>query len=282
MLACSRRLLAAAAPQQPLLWFGCRGVCAVPHPAKASRGGEDAFLVHACGIGVADGVGGYAQLGVDPAVYTRNVMRFTKQALEEDGNRGGLTALQALNHGYTAAQREGKPGGCPVTLVTLVDGRFASVLNLGDCGTICLRSSKLVFATEAQQHRFNCPFQLPEDPPSAGDRTKLEVSEGDVFLCASDGLLDNIDMPEILRNLEDVDRDGCQRVAEVLAEKACRNGADAKFESPFAKHAKAAGYRYTGGKQDDVTVVVAQLTRIDIKPNPCPSLITELLNLHNG
>ncbi|RNF01831.1 protein phosphatase 2C [Trypanosoma rangeli] len=281
MFTCSRRCFFAA-PVQPLLWFGRRGAFAVPHPSKVKNGGEDAFLVHTNGIGVADGVGGYARVGIDPAVFTRNVMRFTRHALEKDQNRGTITALEALNYGFAEAQKKRQLGGCPVSLVTLVDGRFASVLNLGDCGTICLRSSKLFFATAAQQHRFNCPYQLPEDLPSAGDRTTLELSEGDVFLCASDGLLDNVDISDILQRLRDVERHGCQYVAETLVEEACRNGADEKFMSPFAKNANAMGYHYTGGKEDDVTVVVAQLTRLDVEPNACPGLITELLNLPTG
>ncbi|AAZ10959.1 protein phosphatase 2C, putative [Trypanosoma equiperdum] len=273
----STRFLCSA---RPLLWFGRRGVFAAPHPEKAKTGGEDAFVVHTSGIGVADGVGGYASYGVDPGVYTRNVMKHTLRALQEDDNRGTIGALQALTYGYTEAQKLKQPGGCPVTLVTLLDGRFASVLNLGDCGTICLRSSKLFFATEPQQHSFNCPYQLPEDPPSVGDRTTLEVSEGDVFLCASDGLLDNVDMSDILRHLDAVNRDGCQRVAENLVACACRNGANKGFDSPFAKQARAVGYHYMGGKQDDVTVVVAQLTRGTVAPDDCPSLITELLDVH--
>ncbi|KAH9577165.1 PPM-type phosphatase domain [Trypanosoma melophagium] len=277
MFACSRHHFSAA----PLLWFGRRGVCAVPHPSKRHRGGEDAFFVHANGIGVADGVGGYARSGVDPAVFTRNVMRFTLRALQDDGEHGRITALEALNSGFNEAQRQRQPGGCPVALVTLVNGRFASVLNLGDCGVICLRSSKLFMATEAQQHYFNCPYQLPEDPPSAGDRMTLEVNEGDVFLCASDGLLDNVEASDIVQHLGDVQQNGCQRVAELLAEKACKNGADKNLDSPFAKHARSVGFRYTGGKLDDVTVVVAQLTRLDVEPNPCPSLITELLKIPN-
>ena len=42
------------------------GAAAVPHPAKADRGGEDAFFVSQEGLGsagVADGVGGWADEG---------------------------------------------------------------------------------------------------------------------------------------------------------------------------------------------------------------------------
>nr|CCC90223.1 putative protein phosphatase 2C [Trypanosoma congolense IL3000] len=276
MLLTSSRLHCSAAP---LLWFGRRGAFAAPHPAKVRKGGEDAFLVHTSGVGVADGVGGYASCGVDPGVYTRNVMRYSLGVLQEDNDRGTVTAMQALTRGYIEAEKQNQPGGCPVTLVTLLGGRFASILNLGDCGTICLRSSKLFFATQPQQHSFNCPYQLPEDPPSAGDCTTLEVSEGDVFLCASDGLLDNVDTSDILKHLETVGQNTCQRVAEELAALACRNGADTTFDSPFAKQARAVGYRYMGGKQDDVTVVVAQLTQRTFAPEVCPQLITEFFDL---
>lgn len=46
----------------------------LPHPGKAASGGEDAFFVsavHGGGIGVADGVSGWAQEGVDAALYSR-------------------------------------------------------------------------------------------------------------------------------------------------------------------------------------------------------------------
>jgi protein phosphatase PTC7 len=47
----------------------------MPHPLKAYRGGEDVRLEVKLGgnclLGVFDGVGGWADLGVDPALYTR-------------------------------------------------------------------------------------------------------------------------------------------------------------------------------------------------------------------
>lgn len=50
------------------------GGASIPHPDKAHTGGEDAFLVCGRGLGaaaVADGVGGWAELGIDPAEYPR-------------------------------------------------------------------------------------------------------------------------------------------------------------------------------------------------------------------
>jgi protein phosphatase PTC7 len=62
------------------------GFCMIPHPDKVYKGGEDgAFLDHRlAAFGVADGVGGYADSGIDPAVFARLIMSQTAQAINED------------------------------------------------------------------------------------------------------------------------------------------------------------------------------------------------------
>lgn len=263
------------------LCFGRRGVCVQPHPKKAHRGGEDAFFSHPRGIGVADGVGGYASHGIDPAVYTRNVMRFTLDAVQADASSDGITALEALNEGCKRALQAGDRGGCPVTLVTLVGDIYASVLNLGDCGTIVLRDNRLFYRTEMQQHSFNCPFQLPDDSPSCGEQARLEVKEGDIFLCASDGVLDNVEVDDLLAHMRRTSADGCARVAEAIGKHASTNAIRKDYLSPFAKHAMEAGYRYMGGKVDDVTALVSVVTRGADLLESCAPLITDLLSMEN-
>ena len=49
------------------------GVFLNPHPAKVQKGGEDAASVTDNFIAVADGVGGWANSGVDPAVFSREL-----------------------------------------------------------------------------------------------------------------------------------------------------------------------------------------------------------------
>ena len=49
------------------------GVFLNPHPAKKAKGGEDAACVSENIIAVADGVGGWAESGVDPANYSRKL-----------------------------------------------------------------------------------------------------------------------------------------------------------------------------------------------------------------
>ena len=45
----------------------------IPHKDKAHRGGEDAYYVSENLMAVADGVGGWADKGVDPGFYSREL-----------------------------------------------------------------------------------------------------------------------------------------------------------------------------------------------------------------
>lgn len=47
----------------------------IPHPDKKSKGGEDAAYVDEGILVVADGVGGWAARGVDPAIYSNKLVR---------------------------------------------------------------------------------------------------------------------------------------------------------------------------------------------------------------
>lgn len=242
--------------------FGARGVWAIPHPQKAHRGGEDAFFSHPFGIGVADGVGGYAKENIDPAAYTRNVMRYCLKAVANADQEEGISALETLNYGAYMAMKEKTLGGCPAAVVTIRREGRASVLNLGDCGVRVLRGDKLLYQSQQQQHSFNCPFQLPTDLPSAGEQYMFDVEEKDIFLCASDGVLDNVELDDLISHMKNTGSRSCIAVAKEIAQQAFTNAKDTKYLSPFAKNALSAGYNFRGGKLDDITVLVAMITPI--------------------
>lgn len=46
----------------------------IPHPEKAHKGGEDAMFSDTYILAAADGVGGWADSGVDPGIYSKNLM----------------------------------------------------------------------------------------------------------------------------------------------------------------------------------------------------------------
>jgi len=43
----------------------------IPHPDKVAKGGEDACYTHENLLAVADGVGGWAEHGIDPGLYSK-------------------------------------------------------------------------------------------------------------------------------------------------------------------------------------------------------------------
>jgi len=150
--------------------------------------------------------------------------------------------------------------------------------------------------TQEQQHKFGQPFQLsriptPNEYPElvAAGKTKLvqavkaatarglkldepehaqtysfEVEEGDLFILGSDGLFDNLDdtaMLEIVTKVSEESPEDLPRVAEELAREASRIAATEGVETPFSKAAVAAGYQCVGGVVDDITVIVARISK---------------------
>jgi protein phosphatase PTC7 len=258
----------------PRLRFGSRAVRAFPHPDKLHRGGEDAFISSDFIVAVADGVGGYADMGVNPAAFTRRVMYHTLAHAQK--NVGGK-AQEALTAGLDGTLAEKVDGGCPATVATIMKSpksaraTVGDILNLGDCGTILFRKDKALYQTAVQQHSFNCPFQLPDDTPARGATDTVTLEPGDVILQASDGVFDNVFSDRIFEMLRKVYRNklSTQDAAEQLATLASTLGADSTYKSPFAIAATARGHKYLGGKQDDVTVLISV-----IEPTPKGALLS--------
>jgi protein phosphatase PTC7 len=50
-----------------------------PHPEKAYKGGEDAVFTSNNVLLVADGVGGWADSGVDPALYSKRLAKIVEE-----------------------------------------------------------------------------------------------------------------------------------------------------------------------------------------------------------
>ncbi|CAI5458082.1 unnamed protein product [Closterium sp. Yama58-4] len=71
------------------------GVYSVPHPARASRGGDDAYLVEGNWLGVADGIGTWTDQGINAGLYSRemmwncvNVIRSRQEGADSDEDGG--------------------------------------------------------------------------------------------------------------------------------------------------------------------------------------------------
>lgn len=60
------------------------GSSLLPHPEKAYKGGEDALFASEHVLMVADGVGGWADSGIDPGLYSKKLAALVEDLVSKD------------------------------------------------------------------------------------------------------------------------------------------------------------------------------------------------------
>lgn len=239
------------------------GSCYLPHPDKVKTGGEDAHFI--CKdeqvIGVADGVGGWAEVGVNAGIYARELMSNSVAAIRNE-TKGSIDPARVLEKAHSVTKEKGSSTACIITLTK----ESLHAINLGDSGFIVVRDGHCIFESPVQQHGFNFTYQLEDsktgDLPSSGQVFAIPVVPGDVIVAGTDGLFDNLYNDEIVAIVVEGLSAGMgpQETAQQIAALARERALDRKRQTPFATAAQQAGYRYFGGKLDDTTVVVSFVT----------------------
>ncbi|KAE8655104.1 putative protein phosphatase 2C 80 [Hibiscus syriacus] len=238
------------------------GSCYLPHPAKEKTGGEDAHFIcsNEEAIGVADGVGGWAEVGVDAGEFARELMSNSVAAIQDEP-KGSIDPARVLEKAHSNMKSQGSSTACIIGLTE--EGIHA--INLGDSGFIVVRDGSAVFHSPVQQHGFNFTYQLESgnggDLPSTGQVFRIPVLPGDVIVAGTDGLFDNLYNNEITAAVVHGLRAGFrpQSTAKQIATLALERAVDKNRQTPFAKAAQDSGFRYYGGKLDDITVVVSYI-----------------------
>lgn len=236
-------------------------VVSMPHPDKGS--GEDASFVAANGqaIGVFDGVGSWADIGVDPGLYARSLAKESNACLLATAS---TNPTQLLHHAFVnSSSIHGSSTACVATMDSF--GVFQAT-TVGDSVFFVVREGRIFFRQKEMQHGFNFPFQLgtgSADTPDSGARVTLELVEGDVVIMCTDGVTDNLFDEELLSAVQSGGNQ--QEVAERIAQNASRQANSRVADTPFSKAVRAIGHQYSGGKLDDITVVVAFVTTSDSK-----------------
>ncbi|KAH8820413.1 5-azacytidine resistance protein azr1 [Xylogone sp. PMI_703] len=200
---------------------------------KRSRpdSGQDSFFVSRVGntsdiaLGIADGVGGWVDSGVDPADFAHGFCdymahtAYTYTANGEDGKSVPLSPRALMQTGYEricddSSVRAGGSTAC--VAIARGDGTL-EVANLGDSGFIQLRLNAIHNYSEPQTHAFNTPYQLSIVPkkiraqvaafggtqlcdfPKDANVSSHQLRHGDVLVFASDGVWDNLSSQDILK-----------------------------------------------------------------------------------
>lgn len=246
------------------------GACCLPHPDKEETGGEDAhFISDKQAIGVADGVGGWANHGVNAGLYSRELMSNSVAAIQEEPD-GSIDPARVLEKAHSSTRAKGSSTAC---IIALTDQGLRAI-NLGDSGFMVVRDGCTVFRSPVQQHDFNFTYQLEygsnSDLPSSGQVFTIPVAPGDVIIAGTDGLFDNLYNNEITAVVVHAMRAGLgpQVTAQKIAALARQRAQDKDRQTPFSTAAQDAGFRYYGGKLDDITVVVSYITNCEDEDKP--------------
>ncbi|KAK8354238.1 hypothetical protein V6Z12_A05G208900 [Gossypium hirsutum] len=242
------------------------GSCYLPHPDKEDTGGEDAHFICADeqAIGLADGVGGWADLGIDAGQFSRELMSKSVSAIQEEP-KGSINPARVLEKAHSSTKAKGSSTACVIAL----GDQGLHAINLGDSGFMVVRDGCTIFRSPVQQHDFNFTYQLESgnnaDLPSSGQIFAVPVAPGDVIIAGTDGLFDNLYNNEITAVVVHALRAGfgpevtAQKIAALARERAQARDR----QTPFSTAAQDAGFRYYGGKLDDITVVVSYVTSSD-------------------
>jgi protein phosphatase PTC7 len=192
--------------------------------ANRPDSGEDAFFVanvgagkRAIAFGIADGVGGWANQGVDPSDFSHGLCNYMAQTAVV-WSQGPLNPQALMEIGYqnTIDDPEILAGGSTACIGVADDQGRMQIANLGDSGFLQLRLGAVHHYSNPQTHAFNTPYQLSITPPHilaqaavfggaplADQPDKAELAHhmlrhGDVLILATDGVWDNLNSQDVL------------------------------------------------------------------------------------
>jgi protein phosphatase PTC7 len=192
------------------------------------------------------------------------------------------TPKETLHAAHMRTQQPGSSTACVMRLCPKRTNLLAA--NLGDSGFAVVRDGQVHFQSSPLQHFFDCPYQFgargfttATDTAEDAAEVQVELQPGDVVLAATDGLWDNLPESEWLQMIPR-SPEQLEQAAVAIAKRAREHMEDDSFHSPYAQEALKQGFdipwhqkllkakikgmkvelgRLSGGKIDDVTVVLA-------------------------
>lgn len=163
--------------------------------------------------------------------------------------------------------------GSSTLVITTIDQNKRKILStyIGDSAYMIFKKINnkynIYFKSEAQQHGYDFPFQLGtngirSDSAQFALENEHYIERGDIILLATDGLFDNMFDEDILVSVNEFlgrEEFNGNEICKILAEKSFGLSMDEKYVSPFEIYSKNNGRKFTGGKSDDITIVVGRI-----------------------
>lgn len=235
------------------------------NPSKALTGGGDAYFIAGSNwFGVADGVGQWSLEGTQEGLYACDLMKSCECAVLNNNDSVVKDVRSILKQ--SAAEVEST--GATRVLLANFDTRseVLHVANIGDTGFIILRNGLVLERSCPMTHEFYFPLQVGncDDPSEVLEEYHIDLDDGDVIVAATDGLFNNLYEQQIASIVSKSMAANMtpKQIAEILSTRAQEVGKSSSARTPFSDAAQAAGYvEYSGGKLDDVTVVVSFVQR---------------------
>jgi protein phosphatase PTC7 len=198
-----------------------------------------------------------------------------------------LTAAQIGDSGFLILRRRKLS---PSLIIDSSSTRFCTssqVLRGSNNNNTCIACEKpspdegwrVVFKSQEQQYRFNFPFQIGRETRVSADQATsvtIPLRAGDVIAVGTDGMFDNLFMNDILQivtrvfeenspppkicNAGNYAKEMPYKIANALMEGAVAASMNQNRRGPFAASSAKAGYKYMGGKPDDIAITTAFVT----------------------
>lgn len=228
-------------------------------------------------LGVADGVGGWQQYGLDSSYISSGVLEGMAELFSTEP---GQTPQELITRSFSRLleRRERFAGGTTVCFGVFNSAdAMLSVFNIGDSGALLYRKGVIAERTENDavglrpRQLFILPSEmlgLMNEDPEAQTTAATQIwalQRNDILVFATDGFHDNVAVEEArvliekeAANAEKYDQALASTIADALLTRAYYNSLDPKKFSPFAmkyyEHHKTCDY--LGGKPDDISVIV--------------------------
>lgn len=219
--------------------------------------GEDSYYTSKDCISVFDGVGSWADDGVDAREYSSKLALYTQEAVEV---RRMTDPLAIMNYAYEGAM-DVTGTSTAVILVLNSSNKTIHAANLGDSQFVVIRNGQVILESSEQQVKFNTPYQMGTrsdiKPSTHAEIYTLGVEPNDVIVMGTDGLFDNV-FPKTMVHVVKKGKNP-KEMAKELSNIAYLNSRKPNVSSPFAKLAKKNKIKWSGGKPDDITVIVAKV-----------------------